>query len=452
MLIHNHRPDGENHGALIRRLLAQSDAVDLMVSYVKSAGAGLLRDALAKTKLRLLCARDMDITDPSALVALAETGANIKIYESSRGNFHPKMWLFYAKGKAYACVIGSANMSAGALLHNVEVGAFFDGGHPDMLKQARGAFDYFWGREEAHIAEAAYLQEWMRYKESRQRAANEIRKLQASLPRQESETLKKYVESWIDIGVDAKTSGGAVRGNLWRGWYVIPDQGYIDNNCINCLHRICRIIADADTVDISTRSTSPVLAQILNIVRERLQGIKKKMTPRKLFIRREKNYLEKFGFAEHPPRATGKPNRELLRLTDAGKRFATENKQAGQKRIYTESMDSYIYNGLALLPSIKSALGATGHLTNEEFGLFVNHAYTAGDLDLAISLTLQYRALPEDGKAQFREWYSDLFARQLESAGGKNVRGNYDKKIKHTLSALGWCEGLRYDKGVIKTA
>lgn len=27
----------------------------------------------------------------------------------------------------------------------------------------------------------------------------------------------------------------------------------------------------------------------------------------------------------------------------------------------------------------------------------------------------------------------------------KNVRGNYDKSAKHTMSALGWCDGLHCD-------
>ena len=449
MLIHNHSLDGgENHGALIKRLLAESDSADLMVSYVKSTGADFLEPSLAGTKLRVLCARDMGITDPLALVGLADMGAQIKIYECVRGNFHPKMWLFNSGGKPTACVVGSANMSAGAFLHNVEVGALFNADHQDILKQARQTFDLFWLNREALAVERGYLEEWNHQKQKREESINKIRNMQkpGASPQAGHEALKTYISSWIDIGVHEKTLPAKIRGNLWRGWYIVPDQIIIDDKTINHLRRVCRIIASVDYLDFSSESANPQMGEICEIVREKLQGKKNKMETRALFVRQEKNYLVKFGFVEE----IGDNKTKTLSATTSGKLFAEAETLAQQKKLYTEAIDSHIYNGLPLLSFLRGVLAMTGHLTDEEFSLFANHAYSPDELDTIISLTLQYRALPKEGKDELREWYSGLFEEKLEPTG-KGVRTNYNKKVRYTLSALGWCEGLRYHNKKITT-
>ena len=456
MLIHNHSLDGgENHGALIKRLLAESDSADLMVSYVKSTGADFLTTALENIQLRLLCAREMDITDPQALIGLANTGAEIKIYECVRGNFHPKMWLFYSGGKPHACVVGSANMSAGAFLHNVEVGALFGADHIKTLEQAQQMFNFFWGKREALPVAREYLEEWSILKQRRAQTINEFRKLQAQHASEyvvnilEENPLKEYVGRWMHINVAEETPTGTVRGKLWRGWYIIPDQGMIDGGLMNRLHRICQIIHSAGgRIDMSSESSSPQLQEICGIVKSKLQRDSHRTPLRNLFVRQEKNYLEKFGFVVHPPKADGKPDSKTLQITTMGKAFAEAETAGKQKKVYTEAMDSYAYNGLPLLLFVKQLLAITDYVTNEEFGLFANHAYSLSELDIVASLTLQYRALQDGSKEQFNAWYSDLFKQILEPTN-KNVRGNYDKSVRHTLSALGWCEGLRYGDGKI---
>ena len=60
-------------------------------------------------------------------------------------------------------------------------------------------------------------------------------------------------------------------------------------------------------------------------------------------------------------------------------------------------------------------------------------------------MVLAYRNLPDDKRREFDSMYDDYFNTNLETGGG--VRMNYDKHVKHTMSALGWCSGLSYDSG-----
>ena len=55
-----------------------------------------------------------------------------------------------------------------------------------------------------------------------------------------------------------------------------------------------------------------------------------------------------------------------------------------------------------------------------------------------------YRNLSSQTRQQFDDDMNAHFQEKLEHTA-KSVRTNYDKHIKHTMSALGWCEKLQYD-------
>ena len=77
----------------------------------------------------------------------------------------------------------------------------------------------------------------------------------------------------------------------------------------------------------------------------------------------------------------------------------------------------------------------------------------ARKVDLVISYVQQsgvaglvniYRSLPAKSRKHFERDVDAYFNEKLEPTA-TNVRGNYDKKGKHTRSALGWCERLEFD-------
>ena len=58
----------------------------------------------------------MDATEPAALWRLPDLeGATLRVFETGKGSFHPKAWLFRASDRSGAAIIGSTNRSLTAL-------------------------------------------------------------------------------------------------------------------------------------------------------------------------------------------------------------------------------------------------------------------------------------------------------------------------------------------------
>ena len=257
--------------------------------------------------------------------------------------------------------------------------------------------------------------------------------------------LEAYVKGWIDIGVGARTQGEEITGRLWRGWYIIPDQGYIDDKRMEHLRKVCAVISGApdQTISISP-DEDRFFKKILELTEGKFVRPDRRMALRNLFVRQEKNYLLHFGFAEHPEKPNGKPDKSRLKLTTSGSDFAAEKSIAVRKRIYTRNMRNYAYNNLHLLPFLYELLEHTRTLNFIEFSFFACHAYAVGQVVEIAELIDIYRNLSPRIRRQFNDDMNAHFQEDLEHTA-KSVRTNYDKHIKHTMSALGWCEKLQYD-------
>ena len=445
MLVTNSPPD-RHFGQIAAQMRAPRRA-DLMVSYIRRSGVAALRAEVARLcedgGVRLICSFDMGITDPEAVRQLKNVGADVRIFESGesgrRGTFHPKIWLFESPEARWSCLIGSANFTAGALFDNVEAGVLLKDG--ETVRQARDFFETAWKSPGCHSVDDAALDKWAG--QQRARAAVGRRVALAAAERnsdQDVHALEEFVSGWINIGVDKTTEGaGRVIGKQWRGWYVIPDQGEIDGGLMDRLSRICKIIRDSgETLDISRQAApSPALDMILKITAEKLLRESRKMSLRDLFVRQEKNYLLRLGFAEEF-------RKNELALTRHGHALAEARDETDTMRVHAEAMEGYVYNGLNLLEFARRLLAQTRRLDFVEFSFFACHAWAMDEVDTVASLVRICRRLPEDRRRDFVAKMDGLFKNKLEPTA-KNVRGNYDKKIRHTMSALGWCEGLHYD-------
>ena len=451
MLIANHIPDADNHLRAIADCFEKAEKADIVVAYIQQGGVALLQNSLDRIghAVRLICSLDMDVTDPSALKALMAKGVKVKIYRMDRGTMHAKLWLFQDARGCWRCIVGSANLSAGGLRNNVEAGVgLTESENPDALAQARNFFGVLWNSERCSELTGRDIDAWISGRRERREMIARIRRLQnQAKPLSDSarvNVLRKFVKGWIDIGVHEKTAGAGITGKMWRGWYIIPDQGYIDDALMNRLRRICQIMQRAGGVIDIGKTVQPPLDEILEITTEKLQRPNRKMKPRDLFIRQEKNYLVHFEFARHPVKSNGRPDIKTLALTEYGARFAAAANAQAQKKIYTASMQQYAYNGLPLLEFTRKFLGEAGKVNLTEFSFFANHAYSISDVNDIAALIRMYRHLPDARKTSFEEEVNEHFRVKLEHTA-KNVRGNYDKSAKHTMSALGWCEGLRCD-------
>lgn len=109
------------------------------------------------------------------------------------------------------------------------------------------------------------------------------------------------------------------------------------------------------------------------------------------------------------------------------------------KILYTQYFLNYLFNGLAIVPFTKKLLQALEYLDMNEFHYFVVHAYHDDDLETIVRLIDLYRSL--SNKGEFHDKFRNYFE-QIKGPIASNVYGNYTKKNRHTVSAIGWCAGF----------
>ena len=451
MLISNGMEKLPSYYAVISEQFKKAEKIDLAVSYIQQSGVSTLKELIAQlgSNIRLVCSFDMDITDPLAVKELLDMGVAVRIYQAQRGTLHAKLWLFEHGQGRWNCIVGSANLSANALRENMEVGVLIkQDDNRQAINEALGVFNFIWDNDKCRDVTDEAIRIWAEGRRKRKKMKFRLKQQEKRPPSpdEDIELLKEFAREWIDIGVDAQTIGAGLVGRLWRGWYIIPDQGYIDDELMDRLHRICEIVSSEEgaMIDISPDNMNPSFQKILDITKAKLVRPDHKMKPRALFVRQEKNYLTHLGFLFHPDKDNGKLNKQLLKLTEYGRQFARARNVAERKKIYTEAMREYSYNNLHLLQFTYELLEQLKTLDFTEFSFFANHAYSSSEVDSIVTLITIYRNLSPEARAGFQRDMDEYFRAKLEHTA-RNVRGNYNKKVKHTMSALGWCEGLHFD-------
>lgn len=110
-------------GASLGKLIAKASSLDLAVSYLQAGGWTLLAKMLPDAKrprTRILFTDQMDITHPTAVQNARDAGVPIRRFSGSQV-YHPKVYLLRNdKGRSFAAVVGSANLSDSALSTGVE--------------------------------------------------------------------------------------------------------------------------------------------------------------------------------------------------------------------------------------------------------------------------------------------------------------------------------------------
>jgi HKD family nuclease len=120
----------------LRELLATADDAVLAMAFVDTRGIHLvgaeLRDLGVRCRLVATSAFSGYRTH-AAFTAATELGTRCKLFNPSRGTFHPKVIVAHRNGSPQA-LVGSANLTAG-LVANVEAGVVVDGRPAEEISQ-----------------------------------------------------------------------------------------------------------------------------------------------------------------------------------------------------------------------------------------------------------------------------------------------------------------------------
>ncbi|MEO8065522.1 MAG: phospholipase D-like domain-containing protein [Candidatus Doudnabacteria bacterium] len=454
MFIQNQIISLPNHLKKIKELLKDSDKLFLAVAYIRNSGVDMLIDDLKsiiinKGDIRIICSNDMDITQPTAIRRLIGVGVEVKICKFEAGTFHPKMWLSEKNG-AWVCLVGSANFSRAAFLQNVEASIFIDpeSNKNNTVEQSLMFFEYLWDNDKCFEVTDVILKEWQDRERLKREVKKEIEIVKfSSESKKVSKVLFDFIKSWIGISKKKKQVKSDFTNSLWRGWYIIPDQGYIDNNLVSNLKKIVILIKSKlgkkGYIDISKKSKE--LITILNSLKIKFKKKKHKTRPRDLFIRQEKNYLIRLGLATHLLKNKNKEDNSKLTLTESGIKFAVCKNLDCEKDIYTNNTSMMTWGGVNMVSFIIKLLLELEYISLEEFYLFVMHADSMTDLLFIRDLVLMFRKLTQPEQELLIKQFNKQFDK-TKGVTAKNVRGNYLKHAKHTMSAIGWVHGLSYDE------
>ena len=148
--------------AELRAEIASADHVDIVVSFITWSGLRKLIDVLesatavdaqgqSRTRLRVITTTYTGATEARAVEALAALpGVELKIsLDGRRSRLHAKAWIFRRTSGFGTAFVGSANLSAAALLGGVEwTVKFTQAGQVDLFTAAEAHFETLWNDSE----------------------------------------------------------------------------------------------------------------------------------------------------------------------------------------------------------------------------------------------------------------------------------------------------------------
>ncbi|MCH9844304.1 MAG: phospholipase D family protein [Alphaproteobacteria bacterium] len=450
MFVQNQIKSFQNHGEVIANAMADADEIICVVAYVRENGVDAVLSQIQNKKVRVLCSLDMGITQITSIKKLIDNGVEVKVYKDTQGTFHPKIW-FFGKNKKWQMLIGSANFTDAAFHRNVEASVFTD--ESSITTNAMMFFEYLWKSENSNIiskTDIIALQETIDKKRiiknkivtinKKDGKTSDINKNEAISDDEKIDVIFDYVKNWIDIPKHDKTD----IGGLWRGWYIIPDQGYVDDNHVSNLVSYLQFIDKDKGLLLEDNANNPKYQELLARfeLNSEFKRHKLKTNMHGLFVRQAKNYLIKFGWCYHPLRANRTVNKRELYLSELGEKVCDCAGDLTQiKTLYSDYFFNYHYNGIKIVPFIEKLLKALDYLTIEEVNYFAKHIYAEDDYDAIVNLIKIYRGLSDSDRSGFHSKFKKYFDKVKEPTG-INVYGNYTKSIKNNISAVAWCEGF----------
>lgn len=147
-----------------------ADRVDMLVSFIKSAGINLLYPSLQKFtkrggKLRIITTTYLGASDPAAIHKLNElSNTEIKVsYDTKHSRLHAKAYFIHRNSGLSCAYIGSANLSHAAMTSGLEWTVKLPSVElPDLFRRCQAQFEGYWESpsfKEYHNGDFEYLVE-----------------------------------------------------------------------------------------------------------------------------------------------------------------------------------------------------------------------------------------------------------------------------------------------------
>ena len=148
--------------AELRAELSSADRIDVLVSFITWSGLRKIIDVLETitapdasgrpgARLRFITTTYTGATESAAVEKLARLpGVELKIsLDGQRSRLHAKAWMFHRKTGFGSAMVGSANLSASALLNGIEwTVKFTQAGQEDLYAAATAHFETLWNDAE----------------------------------------------------------------------------------------------------------------------------------------------------------------------------------------------------------------------------------------------------------------------------------------------------------------
>ena len=138
-------------GSELRKELTTADDVDLLCSFIKKSGLALVEKRLAEVvgrggKIRILTTTYMGATQKSAVDALVELGAEVRIsYMGDTSRLHAKAWIIHRNTGASTAYVGSSNLSAAAMKEGLEWNVrLSEREQPHLISTIAATFEDHW--------------------------------------------------------------------------------------------------------------------------------------------------------------------------------------------------------------------------------------------------------------------------------------------------------------------
>ena len=168
MIISN--ADGKNHAKVIEALLEGAEEIVIAVAFLKKGGADHLAPMLEKRlaaggTVELFVGTDFFLTEPAALGRLLKIkthfpSCSVMIADRAPATFHPKVYCS-RRGKGWRSLVGSANLTGGALRSNEELSILVDHTAADAVtRQLSKTFDRYRNSKRFQALDHLVLQQY----------------------------------------------------------------------------------------------------------------------------------------------------------------------------------------------------------------------------------------------------------------------------------------------------
>jgi superfamily II DNA or RNA helicase len=138
-------------GHELRAEVHSSDAIDVVMAFIRWSGIRPLLDALRRhcrdgKSLRIVTTTYTNSTELRALDELAALGAEVKVsYDTASTRLHAKAWLFHRRSGYSTAYIGSSNLTHSAMVTGLEWNVRVSGvRNPDVIAKMTAVFDSYW--------------------------------------------------------------------------------------------------------------------------------------------------------------------------------------------------------------------------------------------------------------------------------------------------------------------